>query len=286
MRYGHALLAKLAAVHIRYERADVRLLAPWWRDMTAFEQWCGPPVVHNVGKHAHRSLVSNDDIAGITAVSATLGQKYAEVDMLVHIAERYGKHHVAAYLANKFPTKASARSGDLGEIIATAYLDEECSYSVGPSRLIDRDHQEWAMRGDDVLGVKIDAENVALLAKVEAKSGKRISKKVVADARAGLERCDGLPAPQSLSQFAERLRRASEESLADAVLRIQLVDGIRPENVTHVMFLFTGSDPTDFVEGDLGSYTGSIQQLTMTLRVAAHPKFISDVYEKALAYDA
>lgn len=124
------------------------------------------------------------------------------------------------------------------------------------------------------------------MAKVEAKSGKRISKKVVADAREGLERCDGLVSPQSLSQFAERLRRSSADGLADAVLRIQLVDGIRPENVTHMMFLFTMSDPTEFVKGDLGSYSGSIQQLTMTMRVAAHPKFISDVYEKALTYDA
>jgi hypothetical protein len=60
--------------------------------MTDFEQWCDRPVMNNVDKHAYVNLVSNDDAAGISAVSATLGQKYAEVDMLVHIAEQFGKH--------------------------------------------------------------------------------------------------------------------------------------------------------------------------------------------------
>jgi Cap4 SAVED domain len=254
--------------------------------MTDFEQWCDPPVVNNVDKHAYGNLVSNDDAAGISAVSATLAQKYAEVDMLVHIAEQFGKHGVSAYLTNKFPTKASARSGDIGEIMATAYLHEHCGYAVGPSRLIDRDHQQWAMRGDDVLGVKIDTETGVQVAKVEAKSGKKIPKKVVTEAREGLGRCNGLPSPHSLSQFAERLRRASHDDLADAVLQVQLIDDIRPEIVTHMMFLFTMDDPTEFVKDDLANYAGSIEQLTMTLRVAAHPKFISEVYEKALAHDA
>jgi hypothetical protein len=254
--------------------------------MTDFEQWCEPPVVNNVGKHAYGDLASNDDATGISVVSATLGQKYAEVDMLVHIAEQFGKHGVSAYLTNKFPTKKSARSGDLGEILATAYLNEHCGFAVGPSRLIDRDHQEWAMRGDDVLGVKIDTKTGVHLAKVEAKSAKKIPEKVVAAAREGLQRCTGLPSPQSLSQLAERLRRASDEDLADAVLRVQLANDIRPEMVTHMMFLFTMGDPTEFVKHDLAAYTGPIEQLTMTLRVAAHPEFISGVYEKALAHGA
>nr|WP_240163915.1 Hachiman antiphage defense system protein HamA [Mycolicibacterium sphagni] len=203
----------------------------------------------------------------------------------MHIAEQFGKHRVSAFLRNKFPTKASARSGDIGEILATAYLHENCGYAVGPSRLIDRDHQQWAMRGDDVLGIKVDNVTNVHLAKVEAKSGKKIPKKVVTAAREGLERCGGMPSPHSLSQFAERLRRASDDDLADAVLRVQLVNDIRPGNVTHLMFLFTMDDPTELVKDDLADYTGPIEQMTMTLRVAAHPAFISGVYEKALSDD-
>lgn len=254
--------------------------------MTDFERWCDPVAVENVEDHAFGILVSCDDTVGITAVAATLGEKYAEVDMLVHIAEKFGKQKVSAFLRNKLPTKASARSGDVGEILATAYLQEDCGYAVGPSRLIDRDHQEWAMRGDDVLGVKIDAASGVHLAKVEAKSGKKITKKVVTAARAGLQRSGGMPSPQSLSQFAERLRRAAEDDLADAVLRVQLVDDIRPEAVTHMMFLFTMNDPSEFVRDDLTGYTGPIEQISMALRVNAHPEFISGVYEKALDSDA
>lgn len=142
------------------------------------------------------------------------------------------------------------------------------------------------MRGDDVLGVKTDAKTGVHLAKVEAKSGKRIPRKVVAAARDGLQRCTGLPSPQSLAQLAERLRRANDEELADAVLRVQLANDIRPEMVTHMMFFFTMGDPTESVKDDLTAYTGPIGQQTMTLRVAAHPEFISGVYEKALAHGA
>ncbi len=58
----------------------------------------------------------------------------------------------------------------MGEILATAYLHEECGYMVGPSRLIQRDHQEWAMRGDDVLAAKLDSKGHLHITKAEAKS--------------------------------------------------------------------------------------------------------------------
>ncbi|WP_285030660.1 Hachiman antiphage defense system protein HamA [Mycolicibacterium sp. lyk4-40-TYG-92] len=254
--------------------------------MTDFENWCDPLATESVKGHTFGLLTSTDDELGIAAVAATLGEKYAAADTLIHIADKLGKQKVSAFLSNKFPTKKTARSGDMGEILATAYLHEDCGYAVGPSRLIDRDHQEWAMRGDDVLGVKIDSGSGVHLAKVEAKSRKRMSKAVVAEAREGLQRSDGLPSPHSLSQFVERLRRVSAESLADAVLHAQLCEEIRPEMVTHVMFLFTMNDPSKFVKDDLKGYTGAVKQLALALRVKAHPQFIGQAYQKALDVDA
>lgn len=48
------------------------------------------------------------------------------------------------------------------------------------------------------------------------------------------------------------------------------------------MFLFTGNDPSAHVYKDLTAYSGNIDQLTLTLRVQAHQKFIKSAYEKAL----
>jgi hypothetical protein len=101
----------------------------------------------NIKKHIAGVLTSDDDAAGIDAVAATLAEKYAKTETLALIAEKLDKHGVAEFLRTRFPTKASARSGDMGEILATAFIHEERDYAVGPSRLIYRDHQEWAMRG-------------------------------------------------------------------------------------------------------------------------------------------
>lgn len=254
--------------------------------MTDFKSWCVPPTVVLVNGHAAGVLVSRDDKAGVEAVAATLPEKYAKAESLARIAEKFGKPKVSEFLRNKFPATARSRSGDLGEILATAFLEEDCGYVVGPSRLVHRDHQEWAMRGDDVLGAKRDGASNVGLAKAEAKSRKKMTKAVVEEARAGLQRVDGLPSPHSLTQFAERLLETRDEPLGEAVLELELSAGIRPAMVTHLMFLFTMNDPSEHVKHDLTAYSGAIQQQTMILRVNAHQEFIRTAYEKALAYDA
>lgn len=254
--------------------------------MTDFKSWCKPATIASINGHTAGVLVSANDEAGIDAVSATLADKYAKADTLARIAERLGKPKVSDFLRTKFPTKASARSGDVGEILAANYLEEDCGYIVGPSRLMHRDHQEWAMRGDDVLGARTDPVTGVRVIKAEAKSRARMTGPTVKEAREGLQRESGMPSPQSMAQFAERLLGTPDDSLGEAVLDLQLSKGIRPDRVTHLMFLFTTNDPSRHVTEDLTSYSGPIEQLTITLRVGTHQKFIRETYERALADDA
>jgi hypothetical protein len=218
-------------------------------------------------------------VKGSANLAAKLPNAYAEPNSLAMVAERFGKGGVAKFLRNKLPTKASARSGDMGEILATAYLHEECGYVVGPSRLIQRDHQEWAMRGDDVLGAKLDSKAQLHITKVEAKSRVVLGGGTVKDARQGLARNDEFPSPHSLTQFAERLLPTADGHIGEAVLTMQLSDGVRPDRLGHLMFLFTGSNPSAFVAADLNTYSGSVSQMTVTLQVKGHQKFIKDAYD-------
>lgn len=227
-------------------------------------------------------MVSVDDEAGIRAVASQLPTRYAEAETLARIADRFGKPKVADLLRKKIPTTQRARSGDLGEILATAYIEEDRGYVVGPSRLVHRDHQEWAMRGDDVLAAKFASESKVLLIKGEAKSRARARAAVVEEAREGLEREKGLPSPHSLAQFAERLLTTSDDALGEAILALQLSDGVRPDNVTHMMFVFAGNDPSEHVKADLAAYTGDILQQAVILKVQAHQSFIRRAFEKAL----
>lgn len=246
--------------------------------MTQFSNWCTLGALVPVGDHHAGVLKSHDDAAGVAIVAASLPKAYAESKSLTMIAERFGKEAVAKFLRNKLPTKANHRSGDMGEILATAYLHEERGFAVGPSRLIQRDHQEWAMRGDDVLGAVLDSDEELRLVKAEAKSRAALNERTVKDARKGLQRNDELPSPHSLTQFAERLLDTADSNIGEAVLALQLSDGVRPDQVSHLMFLFTASDPSGHVAADLTAYTGAVRQLTITLRVKGHQEFIREVY--------
>lgn len=248
--------------------------------MADFSSWCTIGPLRPVGNHHAGVLESFDDTTGIAALAARLPSAYAESESLAKVAERFGKEGVAKFLRNKLPTTTSARSGDMGEILATSYLHEECGHVVGPSRLIQRDHQEWAMRGDDVLGAKVETDGKLRIAKVEAKSRKTLGERTVKAAREGLARSDELPSPHSLTQFAERLLSTSDSDIGEAVLAMQLSDGVRPDRVSHLMFLFTRSDPSAHVIADLETYEGSVPQRTVVLRVKDHQTFIKDAYEE------
>jgi hypothetical protein len=247
--------------------------------MNDFNDWCTPGTPVPIGVHQAAVLKSYDDAKGSATLAASLPNAYAESDSLAMVAERFGKDGVAKFLRNKLPTKASARSGDTGEILATAYLHQVCGYAVGPSRLIQRDHQEWAMRGDDALGAMLDSKGQLRITKVEAKSRAILGDGTVKAARQGLARNDEMPSPHSLTQFAERLLPTADSHIGEAVLTMQLPDGVRPGHVGHLMFLFTGSDPSAHVALDLKTYSGPVSQLTVTLRVKGHQEFIKGAYD-------
>jgi hypothetical protein len=247
--------------------------------MADFNDWCTIGTLVPIGGHQAAVLESYNDTKGSSTLAASLPNAYAESDALAMVAERFGKEGVAKFLRHKLPTKASARSGDMGEILATAYLCRERGYVVGPSRLIQRDHQEWAMRGDDVLGAMLDSNGKLRITKAEAKSGATLGDSTVKAARQGLARNDELPSPHSLTQFAERLLPTADSDIGEAVLTMQLSDGVRPDRIGHLMFLFTGSDPSAHVAADLKTYSGSVSQLTVTLRVKGHQEFIKDAFE-------
>jgi len=135
------------------------------------------------------------------------------------------------------------------------------------------------MRGDDALGALLDPAGQVRIAKAESKSRARLGASTVKEARDGLARNDELPSPHSLAQFAERLLLTEDSDIGDALLDMQISDGIRPGHVRHVMFLFTGNDPSAHVTADLLTYSGPVAQLTVTLRVQGHQRFIKDAYE-------
>ncbi|GAB2736055.1 hypothetical protein ACX801_12850 [Arthrobacter bambusae] len=249
-----------------------------------FNLWCDPPEDEAVGSHTARVFASNDDAAGVAAVVALLPQTYATTKNLELVAELRGKKGVAKLLSKKAPRTKAGRSGDMGEILGTEYVNSTLGYSTGPSRLIQRDHQEWALRGDDVLGARMRGKKVEFV-KVEAKSAIKAPKSLIQQARTGLLRNGDLASPHSLAQFAERLLE-TEEDLGRAINIVLLDDGLRAGYLAHVMFIFTENDSkiSDAIRDDLKAYSGKVKQTTVTVRVGAHQAFIADSYDKVVKY--
>jgi hypothetical protein len=86
------------------------------------------------------------------------------------IVERMGGYpKAAAVIRGLLPTSKRIRSGDLGEILATEYVETITPFAVPLRKLRYKDDGNLAMRGNDVIGIQKVGRRYRVL-KVEAKS--------------------------------------------------------------------------------------------------------------------
>ncbi|MCK1394305.1 DUF1837 domain-containing protein [Bradyrhizobium sp. 1] len=222
--------------------------------------------------------------AGIKAAAAVVPGHYASPERVAHALRRLGKTGAAKLIEDKLPTTKQMRSGDLGEIFATEWIDAYSGgYRAPIKRLRWKDHRNMAMRGDDVIGMKLNGQTQRLLfLKTEAKSRGLLTAQVVAEARAGLDKDGGLPSAHALTFISECLFAMDEIELVDAIDDAQRKHGIPGQSVTHLMFVFTGNAPETMLTNALQNYAGSIGQWGIGLHVDGHGKFIGAVYDMVI----
>ena len=141
-----------------------------------------------------------------------------------------------------------------------------------------------AMRGEDVIGIARDQATSRLqFLKTEAKSRITLSASVVAGARKGLDKDGGLPSAHALHFISECLLKLENTVLVDAIDDAQLKYGITAQSVRHLLFTFSGNEPSTHLTASLSGYKGAIAQLGIGLRVEGHADFVTAVYEKVTA---
>lgn len=208
-----------------------------------------------------------------------LPEYYVDPISVADTLERLGKHAAAEKLRIRIPDAKKIRSGDIGEIVASDFIEEETPYTVPIRKLRWRDHRNMAMRGDDVIGVLFNPQdNTIKFLKAEAKGNKALSTAVLEKARTELDLDDGLPAPHALGFITERLNEMGEYELADRIEKAQLVDGIQSNQVEHLLFTFTQSDPDSLQKAAFDGYGGNITQKSVGLKVNNHQELIASVY--------
>lgn len=254
--------------------------------MLQFNDWC-VSVDEQVGNHFRRVMTvqAANITTGIQTTAAIVPGHYAAEEHVARALARLGKPAAAALIHGKLPTTKAIRSGDLGEIYATEWIDAHSNgYRAPIKRLRWKDHRNMAMRGEDVIGIFQDPNTQRLyFLKTEAKSRVKLNAQVLTEARAGLDKNGGLPSAHALTFISARLLELNNLPLADAIDDALLKQGIPLQNVRHLLFTFSGNTPEALLTASLQTYLGPIFQLGVGLHVDGHAAFIGAVYDQVIA---
>lgn len=254
--------------------------------MAKFNEWC-LSVDEPVGAHLCKVMTARkaDLATAIQATAAIVPGHYASEEQVARAFARLGKPAAAALVQGKLPTTKAIRSGDLGEIYATEWINAHSGgYRVPIKRLRWKDHRNMAMRGDDVIGVLQDPQTQRLaFLRTEAKSRVTLTAQVLTAARAGLDKDGGRPSAHALSFISARLLELNNPLLADAIDDALLKHGIQLQDVRHLTFTFSGNAPDALLSNSLRAYSGPISQWAVGLRVEDHAAFVGAVYDLVIA---
>ena len=248
--------------------------------MGLFDQWCDE-VTHVIGVHSIVVLRTDEqrEAVGLEAVAKAIPAQYVSTRRYARLLKLLGKNGAAEYLRDRLPQAQALRSGDLGEVLALTFVEEHTAWGHTVKKLRWKDHRDMPMRGDDLLAIRVDGDQVRLL-KGEAKSRRRMSRHVLQEAEEALKANDGRPSPHALAFYADRLDEEGHDDLADAILTMQYGHGIPTNRVSHMLFSFSGNDPESLLRGLLENYEGEFEQAYVGLCVENHRRFVHDVFEK------
>ena len=193
-------------------------------------------------------------------------------------------HEAAEVVRENYPTGATGRSGDLGEILCAEMIEEWCSFNVPIRKLRYKDHRDQAMRGEDVIGIQHDDQGRLCLLKAEAKSAQSLSAATVNEARNGLEANSGRPTSHAMAYVARRLIEQGDdcEALGKEILQESVRRAVPKTRVTHCLFTVTGNAAAEMIDNDFAGADGGRDQYIAHIRIPFHGEFVEEVYEAVI----
>lgn len=253
--------------------------------MVQFNDWCDGADTPLGNHHLHiKTGRAADRPTGVQLTAAAVPGHYAAEERVARALRRLGKPGAADLVTGLLPQTKQIRSGDLGEIYATEWIDAHSGYRVPIKRLRWKDHRNMAMRGDDVIGMILDQATQRLrFLKTEAKSRASLRAQTLTEARAGLDKDNGRPSSHALSFISARLLELANEPLADAIDDALVRHGIPLASVQHLLFTFSGNSPQALLTQSLQAHPGQINQWGVGLHVDGHAAFVGAVYDRVIA---
>lgn len=251
-----------------------------------YELWCDK---ESTGENQKQLWRLTECAGGRTAIMEDLSDcirsHYDDMERIAEDIRELGYPQAAAILAERMPRSTRARSGELGEILATELLEEQAGYTVPVRRLRYKDGREMALRGDDFIGIRVDAEGHLHFLKGESKSRKALTKATITKARTALSKDGGRPTATSLLFIADRLMdHADERQALGRKIRTEVVTRAPPAGrIGHVLFTMSGNATPQALYEDLQAADTVRPHLAVHLRIEDHQAFIETCYERALA---
>ena len=194
------------------------------------------------------------------------------------IVQAGGYSKAAKVIANSLPSNKQTRSGDLGELLATEYINTETSYVVPIKKLRWKSDRQMPMHGNDVIAIDAKAKPIQVL-KGECKSRAAFSKSVVDEAAASLDLHDGRPNPSTLAFITKRLYEEKRDDEANVFRDLQVEGTIAAKNMKHLTFAFAGNDPSKLLaEGPKSKHSG-IKRESAAIVISDHGAFVTAVYK-------
>lgn len=236
-------------------------------------------------RHNHKRGDSTISVLNGETVKAKIISSIADHLLLHYVPtatlKKMGKADLAAHLTSKLPTSKTAKSGDIGEILAVEYVNGGfLPYSVPIYRLSYKDGRNLALRGEDAIGINWQSKPIGFL-KVEAKSRKSLQTTVVRNARKSLDRNKGLPTSFTLGFIIDRLFDENKDILAKQLTPYIGQRLPKSSQVAHLIFTFSESDPTSaFTEAAKALRTPRARYF-IGLYVSEHQKVIAQIYRRA-----
>lgn len=208
---------------------------------------------------------------------------YDDLDAIARDIKDLGYTAASTIFNERLPVTKKARSGELGEIMATEFAEENLGFKIPVRRIRYKDGREMALRGDDFIGVHFDKDvGDLILLKGESKSRAVLSATTITEARRSLDRDKGRCTPISLLFVADRLlEREGEDKALGKILRYEVaLKTLPPENINHALFTLTGNAPKTILEKDLKAADTNRVQNVINISIADHQEFIKETYEK------
>jgi hypothetical protein len=252
--------------------------------MPLFSDWCESDRQEDKRKRLWKFTEKANARGKIrAALCETVRSHYDASERIAEDLESLGYKVAAQILRERMPRSKKARSGEMGEILATELVEEELGFNVPVRRLRYKDGREMALRGDDFIGVAYDKDDNLWLLKGEAKSRNVLAKGTIVKARASLNRDNGRCTPSSLLFVADRLleREGKEADLGRAIRKEVGLKTLRPARIDHVLFTLSGNAPPQALEDDLENAEIGRRHCVINVRIEDHQAFIADIYEGA-----